>query len=214
MTGRTISTRAVAAVIVAAALYAPTGAAATPARADTAPAPAAAVVRQNSAESARISATLRALDALHRMGYTVNTPTRAVRAIRHWQRVNGLRVDGVVGPQTAASLDLGVGAAVTEAAPAVRDNLPPGASVEAVIRFVWLDALEDRAVAIAFRESRLQPQVRNACCWGLFQINWEAHRGWLAGIGVTAPAQLLDAGTNARAALALYGRDGWAPWRL
>lgn len=157
--------------------------------------------------------TLRALDRLHAYGYTIDTPARADRAIRHWQRVNGLVVDGIVGPQTIASLGLGAGDA-TATHPAVRDNLPSGATVEQIIRFVWPDDTEDRAVRIATRESRLVPTARNACCYGLFQINYAVHRSWLADIGVTSPAQLLDPGTNARAALTLYDRAGWQPWAL
>jgi hypothetical protein len=58
------------------------------------------------------------------------------------------------------------------------------------------------------------PTARNACCYGLFQIHWRAHRDWLATIGVTSPIQLLDAATNTRAAFALYSIDGWTPWSL
>ena len=37
--------------------------------------------------------------------------------------------------------------------------------------------------------SREQPRrtAKNSCCYGLFQINWDAHKSWLAGLGVTAP---------------------------
>lgn len=159
--------------------------------------------------------TLRALNRLHDFGYTINTPARADRAIRHWQRVNGLTVDGQVGTTTLRTLGLiGTAGDVTASHPAVRDNLPPGATVEDVVRFVWPDDLEDHAVRIAYRESRFVPTARNACCFGLFQIHWAAHRAWLADIGVTSPDQLLNAATNARAALALYQRDGWSPWNL
>lgn len=208
--------KVVAAVVAVVVLAVPHAATATPGTV-IAPAPAAAVLRQHSTESGQISATLRVLARLHEFGYSINTPARADRAIRHWQRVNGLTVDGIVGPQVLASLGMSAIAsddATTATRPAVRDNLPRDASVEDVIRFVWPDALEDRAVQIAYRESRLVPSARNACCFGLFQINWSAHRGWLAEIGVENTAQLLDAGTNARAALALFERDGWQPWQL
>lgn len=87
------------------------------------------------------------------------------------------------------------------------------AEVEAIIRAVWPDDLEDKALAIAWRESNHKPGVRNWCCYGLFQIHWNAHKKWLATIGVTEASQLLDPLVNANAALTLYDRSaGWGPW--
>ena len=162
--------------------------------------------------SSTVDVTLRALARLHQYGYTISTPARADRAIRHWQRVNGLTVDGIIGPETLASLGV---AGATASVPAARSLPPvPAADPEAIIREIWPDELEDRAVQIATRESRLQPSARNACCLGLFQVHWRAHRGWLTDLGITSPDQLLDARTNSIAALALYERSGWAPWSL
>ena len=160
-----------------------------------------------------VNDTLRALDRLHSFGYVVSTEARANRAIRSWQSANRLAVDGIVGPETLHSLGLD---GATATAPAVRQT-PPAPTItdpEAIIRDVWPDELEEHALAIASRESRLVPTARNSCCFGLFQLNWSAHRGWLAGIGITAPAELLDARTNATAALALFEMDGWRPWAL
>lgn len=82
-----------------------------------------------------------------------------------------------------------------------------------IIRDVWPDDLEDKAIAIATRESNLVPAVRNYCCFGLFQIYFSVHNGWLAQIGVTEATQLYDPLVNANAALALYFRSGgWGPW--
>jgi hypothetical protein len=167
-----------------------------------------------------VTTTLQALAKLKSFGYSIGTPKQADRSIRHWQKVNGLVVDGIVGPQTIASLDLSAQPTV----PAVRLNPPAAApepaatgndptSVEGIIRDVWPDDLEDWAVRIATRESRLTPHVRNACCWGLFQIHWTAHRAWLASdFGITSPEQLYDARTNATVALALYQQVGCRPW--
>jgi hypothetical protein len=160
-----------------------------------------------------VQQALSALDKLAQYGYVVNTPARADRAIRHWQRANGLVVDGIVGAQTLGSLDLPATATV----PAVRVS-PPAApaaqSVDDMIRAAWPDDSEGEAVRIATRESRLQPDARNACCYGLFQIYFTVHRGWLAELGVTSAGQLLDAETNIAAALALFQRSGWQPWTL
>lgn len=82
-----------------------------------------------------------------------------------------------------------------------------------IIRDVFPDALEKRALEIVQRESRTNAAAYNFCCYGLFQIHFQAHKSWLATIWVTNPSQLLDAGTNARAALTLYKRsNSWAAW--
>jgi LysM repeat protein len=87
------------------------------------------------------------------------------------------------------------------------------AEVEAIIREIWPDDLENEAVRIATRESNLLPTAQNFCCYGLFQIYWNVHKGWLAGIGVTSSQQLFDPRVNAWAALVLYNRaGGWGPW--
>ena len=82
-----------------------------------------------------------------------------------------------------------------------------------IIRDVFPDALEKRALEIVQRESHTNAAAYNFCCYGLFQIHFQAHKSWLATIGVTSPSQLLDAGANARAALTLYKRsNSWAAW--
>ncbi len=89
------------------------------------------------------------------------------------------------------------------------------AQAAAVIREVFPNRLEARAIAIAKRESKLTATSYTWCCVGLFQINWWAHKPWLKDIGVTKASQLLDAKTNARAAYAIYRRSGgWSPWDL
>lgn len=82
-----------------------------------------------------------------------------------------------------------------------------------IIRDVFPDALEKRALEIVQRESHTNAAAYNFCCYGLFQIHFQAHKSWLASIGVTNPSQLLDAGNNARAAITLYKRsNSWAAW--
>ena len=96
---------------------------------------------------------------------------------------------------------------------------PSNSEVERIIRAIWPDDLEERALKIAWRESNYQEDADNGwCCVGLFQIYWTIHQTWLGSVGVTSRAQLFDAEINTRAALALYERslaqrgDGWHPW--
>jgi LysM repeat protein len=97
-------------------------------------------------------------------------------------------------------------------APSVRYSTKQAA---AVIREVFPDQLEDTAIALAKRESKLTATSYTWCCVGLFQINWWAHKPWLKTIGVTKASQLLDARVNARAAYTIYKRSGgWSPWDL
>ena len=88
------------------------------------------------------------------------------------------------------------------------------AEVIAIIRQVWPDHLEEKAIEIAWRESNHKPGVRNFCCFGLFQIYFNVHRSWLSSMGVTSATQLYHPLVNAQAALTLYNRaGGWGPWR-
>jgi LysM repeat protein len=83
----------------------------------------------------------------------------------------------------------------------------------AIIREIWPDKLENRAIAIAKRESHLNAAAWNSCCVGLFQINWQSHKSWLVGIGITSAQQLLDARVNAKAGYAIYKRsNSWGAW--
>ncbi|MCB0997681.1 MAG: LysM peptidoglycan-binding domain-containing protein [Acidimicrobiales bacterium] len=85
---------------------------------------------------------------------------------------------------------------------------------EATIRAIWPDELEEEALRIARRESNLRNKAQNWCCYGLFQIHWNAHKSWLASIGVTSASQLLDPTVNATAAYTLYQRaGGFGPWQ-
>jgi hypothetical protein len=87
------------------------------------------------------------------------------------------------------------------------------AQVEALIRKAFPDDQEERALEIAWRESRHNPSAYNGwCCYGLFQIYFEANSKFLATLGITSAAQLYDPVLNVRAALAMFQRSGWGPW--
>jgi LysM repeat protein len=98
-------------------------------------------------------------------------------------------------------------------------TVPPSSytrdQVTQIIRNVWPDDLENEAIRIATRESNLKPNVRNYCCFGLFQIYFSVHKSWLDDIGITSAEQLYDPTVNAYAAFVLYNRaGGWDPWKL
>ena len=89
----------------------------------------------------------------------------------------------------------------------------PESEAAAIIRDVWPDELEGRALEIAWRESTHRSNVNNFCCYGLFQIYFSVHRSWLAGLGVDSADDLFDPRVNAIAAYTLYQRaGGWGPW--
>jgi LysM repeat protein len=101
----------------------------------------------------------------------------------------------------------------TTAAPVPPARVYSRAEVTQIIREVWPDDLEEEAIRIATRESNLRPSAKNFCCYGLFQIYYNVHKGWLSQLGITSGSQLWDPRTNATAALALYARsNSFAPW--
>ena len=99
------------------------------------------------------------------------------------------------------------------AKPVVSVKIYSRQEVEQIIREIWPDDLEARALAIVDRESNLNPLAKNSCCYGLFQIYYKYHKNWLPGVGVTSVNQLLDPRLNTLAAYTLYQRNnGWGPW--
>lgn len=88
------------------------------------------------------------------------------------------------------------------------------AEAQQIIRDVWPDELEERALEIAYRESGYIATADNGwCCVGLFQIYYSVHAGWLTNYGINSRDDLKDARKNAEAAYALYERaGGWGPW--
>lgn len=122
-------------------------------------------------------------------------------------------------PATTAAPTTTVKPTTTTTVKPAPTTLPPpppatGAEVQALIREIWPDELEEKALAIAWRESNFKATAFNgSCCYGVFQINWAAHKSWLASIGISSSNDLLDARKNITAAYAIYQRSGgWGPW--
>lgn len=85
--------------------------------------------------------------------------------------------------------------------------------VQQIIREVWPDDLEDKALDIAFRESRYDARAYNGwCCYGVFQLYWTVHQSWLGDYGIDSIEDLYDARKNTEAAYAMYQASGWGPW--
>jgi LysM repeat protein len=82
-----------------------------------------------------------------------------------------------------------------------------------IIRAVWPDDLEDKAIQIAGRESSYNPRAKNYCCYGLFQLYWDVHKSWMREAGISSAEELYDPQVNAYAAYLMYQRaGGWGPW--
>lgn len=152
--------------------------------------------------------------ALRSFGYTVTIDGRygrqTERAVRHFQRVNGLAADGVVGKLTDAAL--GTQPAV-RLAPPPRPTFPgPCEQYHDAIAFFDPGWDETRMANIMYRESRCVPTAANSCCHGLFQIN----QSWIRQLGhcqVYSRADLYLPDRNVCAAAYVFlaqGIDAWS----
>ena len=121
-------------------------------------------------------------------------------------------------PATAAPTTTVKATTTTTVKPPTTQAPPPApataAQVQALIREIWPDELEEKALQIAWRESNYKATAFNgSCCYGVFQIHWGAHKSWLANYGISSTNDLLDARKNITAAYAIYQRaGGWGPW--
>lgn len=73
---------------------------------------------------------------------------------------------------------------------------------------------------VMHKESRGLPDVIGQGSWGLLQLQWSAHKGWMAEHGVTDREQLLDPPLNLHLGWILYQQAadwygcGWQPWYM
>ena len=87
------------------------------------------------------------------------------------------------------------------------------AEVEAIIREIWPDDIEVRALCIAKREANLRPDLNNWCCYGVFALYFTYIPNDLKQqFGIDDPSDLWDARTNIALAYQIYLRGGWDPW--
>lgn len=167
-------------------------------------------------------------------GYTVIIDGRygpqTEKAVRSWQRSNGLRVDGVVGPVTLDSLRRAVrmGNAHTVTGVGGRGFAPDGLTGCDEMRFYreqWgLPAEFDR---IGWRESNCRQElgVHTSCCWGWLQLSLALHLrdhrlvepyhacGIFAREDADGP-EPIEKQRHMCAVKVLYDLLGYQPWRL
>lgn len=87
------------------------------------------------------------------------------------------------------------------------------AELEQIVRDAWPDHMEADAFFVVQRESNWNNLSQNSCCVGIFQLNWNSHKSWMANYGVTDRNQLFDPVINARMALITWQRSSsWRPW--
>ena len=107
---------------------------------------------------------------------------------------------------------------VETAAPAPVGNQASGRvattdEVQALIREIWPDDIEERALQIAYNEAKWRPDLHNWCCYGVFALYFDFVPANLkARYGVDDPSDLYDARTNISIAYEIYLLSGWDPW--
>ncbi|MFM9036909.1 MAG: LysM peptidoglycan-binding domain-containing protein [Actinomycetota bacterium] len=133
---------------------------------------------------------------------------------------NGKNLRSTLLPGQVICLPVGasIAAPTTTAAPrastaAVTTRRYSRAELEQIVRDAWPDEMEADAFFVVQRESNWNNLSQNSCCVGIFQLNWNSHKKWMANYGVTDRNQLLDPVINARLALVTWQRsNSWRPW--
>lgn len=143
---------------------------------------------------------------------------RTQSVVTSFQRMSGLHVDGIVGPQTQRALKCGVTVDVgTPPVPA-----PGGDAVgrwrEVALSAGWSDAEWPWLSCVINRESKGDQTAYNGRgndrSYGLTQLNTKGSLwSWFVKQGLTSPQQLLDGYTNLRIAKIMYNQFGKNPWR-
>ena len=160
------------------------------------------VVSSAQASTCAATYTVKSGDSWWRIAEKNNTNLRKVLTLNNAKKTTKLLVGNTV------------------CVPAPAQVVPPAqsftrAEVIQFIRDAWPDELEERALAIAQRESKFQPRAVSGtgCCYGLFQIYYRWHKTWLPNVGVNSAQDLLNPRLNAIAAYRMYQRNnGWGPW--
>lgn len=123
---------------------------------------------------------------LRSVGYVLSVDNvygpQTMKAVRHWQRANGLYADGIVGARTWAAMTATATATAVRIDPPVAQGLnglpfaPDGLDLCQEMTWYRIQAgLPDRFDGIGYRESRCRNDVRTWCCFGHFQNFLSSH---------------------------------------
>lgn len=170
-------------------------------------------------------------------GYTVTVDghygPQTTKAVKSWQKSNGLLVDGIAGPATLASLQSAVRLNnATQATPATTSLglrglpfAPPGLSDCDEMKFYRQQAgLPDVFDRLGWRESncRNEDGVHTSCCFGYWQLHKDHVRSgyadrWRRECGITSYADFnsdspIEKQRQACGAFVLYDMSGLTPW--
>lgn len=186
---------------------------------------------------AKLPTVLQVQFVLRSFGYSVNvtgaSDARTVRAVRHFQAVSGLLVDGIVGPITWDAMSTPATAVRLAPPPPPPPSglsglpfAPPGLDDCGQARFYRVQAgLPDVFDRLAWRESNCRNDVRTYCCYGIWQLYFTQHladarmrpRYALCGIDSVSDYYGNDPSQKQKQACAtkaLYDVVGLSPWSL
>jgi hypothetical protein len=170
-------------------------------------------------------------------GYTVTVDghygAQTTKAVKSWQKSNGLTVDGIAGPATLASLQSAVRLNnATQVAPVTSPSglrglpfAPTGLDNCAEMKFYRQQAgLPERFDSLGWRESncRNEDGVHTGCCYGYWQLHKDHVRSgyarrWRDECGITSLQDFnsdtpIDKQRQACGAFVLYDMSGYTPW--
>lgn len=89
-------------------------------------------------------------------------------------------------------------------------SIPGNPNIVGLIRQVF-GPEADRAIRVAWCESRHNPKARNGSHYGLMQISRRWHEGRARRMGYSW-GQMLEPEPNLRVAHAIWREQGWRPW--
>jgi hypothetical protein len=160
------------------------------------------------------------------------------KAVRSWQRSNGLTVDGIVGPVTLQSLrSAGRIGNATQVTPTLPPPPPAGlrgmpfapaglSDCDEMTFYRKQAGLPERFDSLGWRESncRNEEGVHTFCCWGYWQLHQQHTRSgyakrWRDECDIDSRTDFdsdtpLDKQRQACGAFVLYDMSGLSPWAL
>lgn len=143
---------------------------------------------------------------------------QTTRAVKHFQRANGLEEDGIAGPITRSAMGLQRSGDIPVASGTPTSTNYKCPQLVPLMQKYGLPV--DFFDPVAHRESRCNPSAYNGRgrdnSYGIFQLNTYGNLwGELSRrCNLTTKEQLFEAETNVRCASVLYSVYGKSPWRV